>query len=66
MELVLVSKEDQMKDKSNPYRGGRHCFKCGNKSNDIYLAYYRSVRGKLRRHFLCADCRKIYVAWIKD
>lgn len=57
--MELVRKEDQVIDKSGPYRGGRRCFKCGNKENDIDVVYYRSVRGKLRRHFLCADCRKI-------
>jgi hypothetical protein len=60
--MELVKKEDQATSNSDSYRGGRRCFKCGNRGKDIDAVDYRSVRGKLRRHFLCADCRKI----IKD
>lgn len=57
--MELVNKKDQVSNNSESYRGGRKCFKCGYMGKDINLTYYRSVRGKLRRHFLCTDCRKI-------
>jgi hypothetical protein len=63
--MELVNKGDQVIDKSESYRGGRRCFNCGNRGNDIDLVYYRSRRGRLRRHFLCADCRKIYASDIE-
>jgi hypothetical protein len=66
MELILIKKEEQIIKNSETCRKGRRCFKCGNRGKDIVAVYYRSMRGKSRRHFLCADCRKIAKDYNKE
>jgi hypothetical protein len=69
--MELVSEADTVPDNSYSYAkrvGNRRCHKCGRRGRkdvDINIVYYRSQRGKLHRHYLCEDCKKIHAGDIE-